>query len=228
MSLVRLAGNGFGGIVEGNFGIYQAASDGTFTVDTRDAPSCLQIGMNYISITNLQYAPPIPPAAAAVGGVVSSGALSNGTIAVSTQPTVMRPVTFEVGTGTGAITAGTATIVYVGNDGQIDTDVLSLVCSASSSVTQYLSRGVVTISSITIAGLTGGTSPWARMSTTATLSMPVEPGAVDFTVNREYDNNATIAVGALLSTVLGSITPTTAPNATLNYSFSYTYVSPIL
>ena len=225
--MVRLAGNGFGGVVQGNWGVYQAASDGTWTVDSRDAPALIAQGMNYLDASFLTYATPLAPAAAAVAGVVSSGSLSNGTIAVTTQPTVMRPVTFEIGTGTGAITAGTASISYVANDGTTHTDVLSLVCPASSAVTQFLSAGVVTISSITIAGLTGGTSPWVRMSTTAAISLPINPNSVDLTVVREYDAGATVAVGTL-STVLGSITPTTAPNGTVTYSFAYSYVSAII
>lgn len=225
MAQVQMAGNGFGGIVQGNFGTYQAAADGTFTVDTRDAATCLSLGMNYIRQVSLSYAVPIVAAAAVVGGVVSSGALSNGTVAVTTQPTVMRPVNLEVGTGTAAISAGSAVVTYIGNDGISGSDTLSLICGASASTTQGLSRGVDTITSIVVSGVVGGTSPWIRLSTTAALSVPVSPGCVDFTVTREYDAGATIAVGSL-SVSLGSVFPTTAPNGTATYSFLYTYVSP--
>lgn len=225
MATVQMAGNGFGGLLQGNYGTYTAAADGTFTVDTRDAPSMLALGMTYINKVVSMHGLLIAPAAAAVGHIVASGALSNGTVAVSAQPDVGRPVTVEVGTGTAAISAGTAVISYVGNDGQTDTDTFSLACAASTAVTQFLSRGALTISSITISGVTGGTSPWFRMSTTAAVSLPVTPGAVDFSVLKEYDAGATIAVGAL-SPILGSITPTTAPNGTVSYGFVYTYVAP--
>lgn len=226
MPNVQLAGNGFGGVVQGNYGNYQAASDGSFTVDSRDAPSLLARGMGYVKQSNRAYTLPLAPAAAAVGGVVASGALSNGTVAVTTQPTAMRPVNVEVGTGTTAITAGNVAVTYIGNDGASGTDNFSAVCSASASTTQGLSRGVQSISNITVSGLVGGTSPWIRLSTTAALSLPVDPGAIDFAVNREYDAGATVAVGALAS-ALGSITPTTAPNGTVTYAFSYSFLSPV-
>ena len=226
MPTVQMAGNGFGGVIQGNYGNYQAASDGTFTVDTRDAPSMLALGMNYVAYGNRAYTFPLAPAAAAAGGVVASGALSNGTVAVTTQPTAMRPVNVIVGTGTTAITAGTVAVTYIGNDGKSGTDTLPLAVAASASSTQALSRGVDTHTTIAVSGLVGGTSPFIRLDTTVALSLPVTPGAVDFSVTREYDAGATVAVGALVASVLGSITPTTAPNGTVTYSFVYSYVSP--
>lgn len=224
-STVTLYGNGIGGTIEGNYGTYQAASDGTFVVDSRDAPTMLALGMNYVQRRAAQYTTPLAPSAATIGAIVASGALSDGSVAVTAQPTTPRPINVEVGTGTAAITAGSVAVTYIGNDGQTDTDTLSLVCAASSSVTQGLSRGAVTISSIEVSGVVGGASPWLRLSTTAELSLPVAPDAIDFTVSREYDAGATIAVGAL-GVSLGSITPTTAPNGTVTYSFLYSYTAP--
>ena len=226
MTSVVLAGNGFGGKVQGNFGNYQAATDGSFTVDTRDAPPLLAQGMSYVKQTSNSYTLPLAPAAASVAGIVSSGALSNGTVAVTANPDTMRPVDVEVGTGTLAITAGSVAVTYVGNDGVSATDTLSLVCALSSAVTQTLSRGVVSISSIVVSGVAGGVSPWLRLSTKAQVSVPVAPGAADFVVTREYDTGATVAVGAL-STAIGSIAPTNAPNGTRTYSFAYSYTSPV-
>ena len=223
---VQLAGNGFGGVIQGQFGNYQAASDGTFTVDSRDVPPLLTQGMSYVKQLSNSYTLPLAPAAASVGHIVASGALSNGTVAVSAQPDVMRPGTEEVGTGTLPITAGNLAVTYYGNDGQTLTENYSLVCAASTAVTQQMSRGVVSISSIVASGVVGGVSPWLRMSTIAEVSLPVGANAVDVVVTREYDAGATIAIGAL-GTSLGSITPTTAPNGTVTYSFNYTSISPV-
>lgn len=225
MPTVQLAGNGFGGLIQGNFGNYQAGADGAFTVDTRDAPALILMGMVYTRHASSNYMTSVAPPAAAVGAIVASGALSNGSVAVALQPQVMRPVNVEVGTGTAAITAGTVAVTYRGNDGLVATDTLPLACAASAAVTQGLSRGVVNISSIVVAGLVGGTAPWLRLSTTPAVSLPVDPGAVDFAVLQEYDGANTIAVGPL-APALGSITPTTAPNGTLTYTFFYSYVSP--
>jgi hypothetical protein len=227
MPTIQLAPpSGFGGLVQGDFGNYQAGTDGLFTVDTRDAAILLKQGFVYTLHRSAAYTFPIAPAAASVGAIVASAALSNGTYAISAQPDVMRQVNVEIGTGTTAITGGTVAVVYTGNDGQVGTDVISATMAASTAVTTTLSRGVVTISSVTAAGVVGGTSPWVRLSRTATLALPVEPSTVDFAVTREYDAGATIAIGTLSASVLGGITPTTAPNATVTYAFAYTYVAP--
>ncbi len=225
MATVQLAGNGFGGLVQGNYGAYRAAADGTFTVDTRDAPSMLALGMSYVNKAVSMHGLLIAPAAATLGHVVASGALSDGAMAIAAQTDVPRQVTVEVGAGTLAVTAGTATVTYIGNDSQTDTDTFSLACPANGSTTQFLSRGALVINSVELAGVVGGAAPWFRMSTTATLALPISPGGADFDVIREYDAGATIAVGALAST-LGGITPTTAPNGTVTYGFVYSFTAP--
>lgn len=225
MATVQLAGNGFGGIIQGNFGTYQAASDGSFTVDTRDAPAMLSQGMTYVSVVTATMSTPLAPAVATVGAIVASTALSNGTLALTANPDVPRPVNVEVGTGTLAITAGNVLVNYIGNDGVAGVDTLSAVCALSTAVTQALSRGVVTITGISIAGVVGGVSPWIRLSTTAAISVPVGKGAIDTAFLREYDSGATAALGTV-ATALASIAPTNAPNGTRTYTFLYSYVNP--
>lgn len=222
---VQLAGNGFGGVVQGNYGNYQAAADGTFTVDTRDAPSLLTLGMSYVKSSNVAYTLPAAPAAAAVGAIVASGALSNGTLSISASPDVMRPVAVEVNPGTAGITAGNLAVTYTGNDGSALTENVSLICKASAPFTNLLSRGVMTIASAIVTGLVGGHSPFIRLNTTADVSVPVDPSASDVAFTREYDAGATVAIGTLVS-ALGSITPTTAPNGTVTYSFVYDFIAP--
>lgn len=224
MATIRLAPNGFGGIVQGNFGNYQAASDGSFTVDTRDVASLLAQGFTYLSESQQQYTTPLAPPAATVGAIIASGALSNGTVAITSQPTVMRPVTIEVGTGTGAITAGVATVTYVANDGNTQVDTFSLVAAASTSTTQTTSKGVDTVSSVIVSGVTGGVSPWLRASTTTAISVPVGNGAIDVAFIREYDSGATVALGTPTA-ALASIIPSTTLNGTATYSFTYASTS---
>jgi hypothetical protein len=225
MATVKLSVNGFGGVIQGQFGTYVPAADGTVIVDTRDLAAMLQLGMNNVNNTVAQYTTPLPPAAATVSVIVASGALSDGTVAVAAQPDVLRPVNVVVGTGTTAITAGTITVTYVGNDGQSGVEIIPATCALSSAVTHTLSRGVDTITSVAVAGLVGGTAPWRHFDTTTALSLPVPSGVADVVFQREYDGGATIAVGAVAVT-LASITPTTAPNGTLNYSFTYYYLAP--
>jgi hypothetical protein len=219
--------SGVGGVIYGNFGTYTPASDGTYSVDTRDAPSLLAMGMGYVKTLVGYYTTPLAPAAAAAGAIVASVAISNATLTIAASPDVMRPVAVEVGAGTGAITAGQVAVTYVGNDGQSGTDTVNLAAAASSGFTQTLSRGVMTMTSAIVTGFAqNGTGAFIRLNTLAQLSMPVGPNSTDFSVKREYDAGATVAVGTL-STALGSIAPTNAPNATRTYSFAYDYTSPV-
>lgn len=218
------APSGIGGLIQGAWGNYQPSSDGSYTVDSRDVAPLLTQGFNYVRTQQAAYTLPLAPPAAVIGGVVSSGALSNGTLAVTTQPTVMRPVNVEIGTGTTAITAGNVAVTYVANDGTTQTDNISAVIALSTAETVGLSKCVDTITSITVSGVVGGTSPWIRLSTTASLGLPLAPNAIDLAVTREYDAGATIAVGTL-GAALGSIAPTTAPNGTVTYSFFYNYTA---
>jgi hypothetical protein len=217
---------GVGGLVTGGAGIYAQNTDGSFTVNQGDVVALLAAGFTYVAQQEDNYNTPVAPLAATVGKIVGSLALSNGTVAVTAQPDVLRPVTVEVGAGTTAITAGQVAVTYLGNDGLSTTETYSLACAASASTTQLMSRGVSLISSIVVSGLVGGASPFFRMSTTSAISVPVSQRATDFGVSREYDAGATIAVGTL-SSALGSITPTTAPNGTVTYSFIYYYVAPV-
>lgn len=228
MALVQMApAAGIGGLVQGSFGNYPQSTDGSYTVDVRDAPVLLGAGFAYMKQISEAYTLPLAPAAATAGRVVASATLSNGNLTVANQPDVMRQVNVVVGTGTTAITAGSVAVTYVGNDGLSGTDTLPVTCALSSSTTQPLSRGVVSVTSGTVSGLVGGTAPYIRLDTTAAVSIPVDQQPADFVVTREYDAGATIAVGTLATATIATITPTTAPNGTVTYSFMYSYVTPV-
>ena len=224
-TMIKLAGNGIGGVVQGNFGVYQAASDGTFLVDSRDVSAMLVLGLSYISNSSRFYTT-TAAAAASSGRIVSSAALSNGAASIANQPDIPRQVVAVIGTGTTAISAGTVSVTYTGNDGQSTVDVLSAITPASTNRTLTLSKGVGQVASVSIAGLVGGTSPFIHMDTTTMLTLPVDPGAVDVAVYKENVDGANETVGTLSTTVLGGITPTTAPNGTHTYSFGYTFTAP--
>lgn len=226
MSNTQLAGNGFGGVIQGNYGTYVQAADGTFTVDTRDVVTLLALGLTYVSRGTASYSPSKAPAAATAGAIVASGALSDGAVAITAQPDVMRQVEVVVGAGTLAISAGTIAVTYVGNDGIVGTDTLPLATAAAGTTTLSLSRGVNTISVIEVAGLVGGAAPFVELSTTSAISLPVGPESTDLAIIREYDAGATVAIGAVVPAALATVTPTTAPNGTVTYGFLYSFVTP--
>jgi hypothetical protein len=225
MSQVQLAANGIGGTVQGAYGTYGIASDSTFTVDTRDAAAMLALGMTYITKNNKSFTLPAAPLVATTGKIVASVALSNGGLTIANQPDVMRPASVIVGTGTSAISAGSLAMTYTANDGTVTTDTFSLATPASANVTQLTSKGMVKVATAIVSGLAGGTSPFIYVNTIAALSVPVDPGAVDFSVYSETADGAQETVGTL-STALGSIAPTTVANGTHTFSFGYTYNAP--
>lgn len=228
MAQVKLATNGIGGsVINGQFGNYQAASDGTVTVDSRDVPALLAAGMGYITNAGDFYTTPAAPAAATAGQIVASAALSTGAVSIANQPDVMRQVQFVFGTGTVAISAGAVSVTYVGQDQASHTDTLNPAVAASASVTISLSRGVASITTINVGSFTGGASPWIRADTTASIAVQSDPNAVDFVCNIEYDVAAKQTTPATFSTSSqGCIAPQNAPNATRTFSFAYAYLSP--
>lgn len=221
----KLACNIVGGLVQGNFGVYQAVSGGTITVDTRDVPSLLALGMTYVTTPAEVYSPAKAPAAASAAAMVASVALSNGALTIAASPDVPRPVAVVLGNGTAPITAGTVTLGYTANDGSLTTDVFSAALLASAGATLFTSKGVVKISTGFVSGLVGGTSPFIFAGTTAALTVPVAQGATGVSFFSETVDGAAETIGTS-TTTLGGITPTTAPNGTHTYSFGYNYTAP--
>ena len=223
---IQMNANGFGGIIQGNFGTYQAGSDGTVTVDSRDVPALLVMGMTYVAKRNVMYRTPSAPAVASAAVLIASLTLSNGSVTIAAQPDVMRQAQVVVTSASPGPTAGTVSISYIGNDGVTTTDVISLITVGATPATHTLSKGVQFINSATIAGLVGGTAPvWMELGTTSALSVPVDPGAQDVTFLSAQDDAGNQTLGTPVVGVLGTITVNPALNATHTYSWGYTMLS---
>lgn len=229
MASVKLYVGALGGYIKGNFGMYQAGSDGIITVDARDAPPLLAAGASYISNRQSSYTTPVGPLAATSGRIIASGALSNGTISISNQADVMRQVSLVWGTGTGPISAGNMAITYRANDGQNYTENVALALGANGLQTHPLSRGVINISPPVVTGLVGGTSPFRHFDTTAFIAVPVDPGAQDYSTVSEAVDGAIETGGWSDSTSsIGCVSPNTAPNGTHLFSLFYNFVAPVI
>jgi hypothetical protein len=229
MATVQLAGVAVSGTIQGLYGTYTQASDGTYTVDTRDAPSLLQAGMAYLRACVRQYNSPTVPAVAAAGQLIASAALSTGALAVAHQPDVPRQGNLVIGNGTAPVSAGSVSIGYTGNDGNLGTDTFSCVgLTGAISITTALTRGIVNIATAFVTGLTGGTSPYVRLDTTAYLAVPVDPNAIDFKELGENVASGSVSTGTISTVTLGCISPTSAPNSTLTYGFLYSYKAPTI
>ena len=214
-----------GGALQAPSGIYNIPSDGIVTVLASDVSALLQAGLSFVNITTRWQDITPAPRAATAARIVASTALANGTIAIANQPDCARLAGLRVDPGTSAITAGTAALVYTANDGNPQTDSLSLVAAASTPTTQNTSKGVLHLTSITIAGLVGGTSPLVQVNDTNTLSLMVQQGATDFAIIKANVDGADEAIGTVTSSAF-SVAPTTAPNGTHTYGFAFSFNAP--
>lgn len=225
-SLIKLAGNNVGGTVQGNYGTYVVASDGTFTVDSRDVPAMLLAGMSYINQGTLSYNAPIAPAAASATAYIASTTLSNGALTFAHQPDVMRPAQLVVTQfASPGPSAGSMALTYYANDGTTQIDSFSLAnANVTSPYTAQTSKGVAHFLTGAISGLAG--SGYFSLGSIASLSVPLAGQAQDITFLKETIDTGDETVGTKSTTILGTITPTTAPNATHTYSFVYTTIAP--
>jgi hypothetical protein len=216
-----------GGVIQTQFsGNVQAGSDNSITVDTRDAPALLAAGATYINNVVRRAVITPAPVLATAARIVASTALANGTLSIANQPDVPRQLALRVVSGTSPITAGTATLTYVGNDGQSTVDAVSLVAVGTTTTTTNTSKAASLVNSVVVAGLVGGASPLVQVNDTNSLGLPVDPGFVDFAVFQEAVDNANVGIGTVAASA-GSIISSTAPNGTHVYSYGYSYSSPV-
>lgn len=228
MATVQLAGNGIGGTVQGAYGTYTAAADGTYTVDTRDAPAMLVLGMSYLRKGGVGYTLPAAPRAASAGRIVASASLANGNLAIANQPDVGRQLNVIMGNGSPAITAGTVSVTYMSTDNVSHTDTFQAnLTPLNGSITLPLSHPAVSISTPVVANMAGGGTPYVRMDDTNFLGLPADPGATDFVINAEYDTGSLqSAPGTPSTTCIGATSVVTTPNGTVTYSFNYGFIAP--
>jgi hypothetical protein len=227
------AGSG-GSIQTNNSGTVFVQSDGTVTVNALDALTLIALGYQFAVSDHRCYSTPLwGSSASVVAGmpaanatiIAGSAALSNGSVTISAQPDVPRQLQFVVIPGTSAITAGSLTVTYVGNDGQTHADALSLVTAASTNSTITTTWGVETLTSAVVAGLTGGASPTLMGGTNNAIAVPLPPRAVDFALTKvlvDGVNSTTTTV----TTSTGLVTLATAPNGLHQYGLGYSFVYP--
>lgn len=221
---LKMSAAAIGGTIMTQYsGPVTVASDGTVTVSALDAPSLLAAGATFVNVRtgNAYYAAPL---AASAAKFVASVALTNGLLTIAAQPDVPRQAQVVVTPGAAAITAGTLTAVYTAADGTTQTDVFSLITAASTNLTINLSKGAMFFTSFTVAAVAGGSSPTIEIGSTASLALPVDANAVDVAVVYEADTDAPKTPGAV--TFQSCYAPSSAPNATLNYSIAYTFTAP--
>lgn len=215
-----------GPISTANSGTVYPNSQGLITVSSADVPDLVRAGCVNINFNHGFYTPGFAPAAASAGLFFASAALSNGTLAIAAQADCPRPATAVINPGTLAITAGSLTLTYSANDGtpaQVDT--FALNTALSTNLTLQTSKGVEIMSSMVVAGVSGGVTPGIQIGTTLALALPVAPQPFALALTKETHTGANATLGTLVGTN-GIVNPSTAPNATITYGFGYTYGAP--
>lgn len=202
--------------------IYTPDANGVIQVQQGDVVGMLSAGCLSTDTFNRSHAFTAPLAATA-GKFVASRALSNGaTVAFANQPDVPRQGNVVIWPGTLALTAGQVAVSYWGNDGQQHTDTIQTVAAASTLVTFPLSFGAVRFLSASVSGIVGGVSPAMQIDSTGALALNMSPGGNPIIIYNEIDTATVQSPPATANTTNGVVTPQTALNGTVNYSFGYT------
>src|ERR1700747_3183159 len=131
MALIKMNVSAIGGTIQTpSTGVLVADSAGNIVVDSRDAVDILRAGGSFVNSINIWYPVTPAPAAGAVGRIVASATLANGSATIANQPDYPRMCSFRVDPTTGTITAGQAVLTYIANDGTTQVDTLSLITAA--------------------------------------------------------------------------------------------------
>ena len=201
--------------------LYEPDAYGRINVQPGDVGPLIDAGSAFPAFVNNRSYNAGAAAAAAAGLVFATGALVNGAAAIAAQPDVPRPLAYIITPGAAAITAGTLTLVYWGNDGQEHTEVVSLVTPASVAKHYTTLFGVALLVSQTVAALAGGSSPTLEGGSTASLALPMSPNGAPVSVYLEATDGADNAVSPY-NAANGVIAPATAPNGTHTFDWDYT------
>lgn len=164
-------------------------------------------------------------AAASANATVTSVAAANSVLTIAAQPDVPRQLAAVLTPGAAAVTAGVLTVVYTDNDGVVTTDALSLITALSVSKTMTTTRGVTHVTSATITGFAGGSSPTIVIGTTAVLALPAEQGKAGLVVYKADMDSVDVALPTQSGPQNDFVTPATAPNGTHVYTMGYSFFS---
>src|SRR5579863_339218 len=142
-SQVVLNASAIGGLVQtANSGNVRVPASGLITVSSLDAPSLLAAGATYVSQAS-RSVNVITPDAGAVGTIVASTTLANGTLTIAAQPNFGRLCSVRVDPGTSAITGGNVAFTYTANDGTTVVDNISAIGGGTTIISTNTSRGVM-------------------------------------------------------------------------------------
>jgi hypothetical protein len=171
-----------------------------------------------------KYAYLAAPIAAELVSVVNAVLPSNVALTIAAQPDYARKLQVRVVTGS---TAGTLTLVGIGVDGEAVTQAIDISDSGGTR-TVVTDKAYATLTSATVSGGSGFAGT-VGIGVGAALALPSQqPGIVTaFAVHKAMVGNANEVVGTVDATAR-TIEPTSAANASRNFSFYYNFaVTPV-
>lgn len=164
------------------------------------------------------------PIAAELVSVVNAVLPSEVALTIAAQPDYPRKLQVRVVTGS---TAGTLTLVGIGVDGEAVTQAIDISTSGGDR-TVITDKAYATLTSATITALEGAAGT-VGIGVADALALPSQqPGIVTaFAVHKAMVGNANETIGTVDATAR-TISPTSAPNASLNFQFFYNFtVTPV-
>lgn len=163
-----------------------------------------------------------PIAAELVTIVATLDPVADGALTIAAQPDYPRKLQVRIVDGDSSISAGTVDLVGVGPSGEAVSESISLT---GGTATKISTKAYATLTSATVASLAGAAAgDTISIGVGAALGLPGQktPLGATFAVHKANVDNANEAVGTVDATA-GTIIPTSAPNATRNFTFWYTY-----
>lgn len=222
--------------------VYVPAANGSLTVsDNSDVLGLLSQGCSLFA-TKIRKASFNSPLPADLISIKAAATPANGTIAIAAQPPQVRKLQVRIvlGTpGTTNITAGTLTLVYTDQDGNVINEVVQLNQFGALSGTYLTKSACGLLTSGTVAGYAAngsGTGNTLGIGVSNDFAIPSEVGTVlNFTLLKASKttkvlgtSNITVddvAATATVDTVARTVNPTTAPaaNGLVDYEFTCAY-----
>lgn len=160
---------------------------------------------------------------AALTQVVANVAATNVALTIANQTDVARQLVTTFDPGAADVTAGILTVIYKDQFGQTQNEVQSLVATASTPKTIKTTKACAILTSATVSGLVGGSSPTIEIGTNAVIGLTGEVGSFGFSVFKESQNGANVAAIGAVDATNGLYTLTTAPNSAKLLNVWYTY-----
>jgi len=216
MAIQSFFGPGVPGFIDRDGNKYAPNANGIFIIDSKYAFEAQQAGLSRAFAEQCVILAPI---AAELVSIKAAAIAANGAITIAAQPDCARKLQVRQVIVT-AITGGLLTLTGVGINGQTLSEVLSLI--AASTQTLKTANAFLNLTAGVVSGLVGGGDGTLGIGVAADLALPTQSGVNggSMQVLKEKVGTTAEAIGTI-DTVAGTISPTSAPDGTKNFTINY-------